>query len=220
MTALPPLHSNLSRAIRFAGLAFPTAMAALLVSAPAAHAAKAGRREASAAPAPAAAPAGNSAAASASSFENFRSIVDRNIFNPNRVSRSRAAPQVEPPHVDSVALVGTMLSETGAYAFFDSTDPRYRRNLREGELLAGLTVKRVTPQGVELVQQDQTLTLRVNEQLRRTEGGNWRVSPREGTRQEIARATATEPGGMPPIPPDASEVLRRLMEKRQKQLKQ
>ncbi len=169
-------------------------------------------------PAAGQAPAASAEKTSGSDFEAFRMITDRNIFNPNRVSRARAAPEEEPVRIDNVSLVGTLLSDAGKLAFFDSPDRGYRKTLREGETLGGLTVKEVTPSGVQLVQQDQVLSLRVNEQLRRTPGSNWRVIQRERLRADVAQAA--DGSGMPVIPADASEVLRRLMEQRQKQLKQ
>jgi hypothetical protein len=152
------------------------------------------------------------------SFEAFEPIVERNIFNPNRTSRVRkTADDAPPPRVDTVTLVGTIDNELGRRAIFESPDAAYRKAMYEGEIIGGLTLTRISSRTVQFTQGERPVTLRVGDQLRRAEGGNWRVAPRD-IRAELARTS--EAAGLPPIPPDASDVLRRLMEQRQKQLKQ
>lgn len=154
----------------------------------------------------------------ADSFEAFESIVERNIFNPNRTSRARkSGDDAPPPRVDTVTLVGTIDNELGRRAIFESPDAAYRKAMYEGEIIGGLTLTRISSRTVQFMQGERPVTLRVGDQLRRAEGGTWRVAPRD-IRAELARTS--EAAGLPPIPPDASDVLRRLMEQRQKQLKQ
>lgn len=153
----------------------------------------------------------------ADSFEAFESIVERNIFNPNRTNRVRKSDDAPPPRVDTVTLVGTIDNELGRRAIFESPDAAYRKAMYEGEIIGGLTLTRISSRTVQFTQGDRPVTLRVGDQLRRAEGGTWRVAPRD-IRAELARTS--EAAGLPPIPPDASDVLRRLMEQRQKQLKQ
>ena len=155
-------------------------------------------------------------------FDGFRVIVDRNIFNPNRAPRTKAAPEEKPPRVEEISLVGTMRYEKGLVAFFDSTDTAYRKNLREGESIAGFKIRRIAADGVELERNDQPVSLKVAEQLRRREGGDWTVNasqPRSDPRAsgpEAARASAEAAAAE--IPAGASEALKRLMEKRKQQL--
>jgi hypothetical protein len=156
-------------------------------------------------------------------FDGFRLIVERNIFNPNRAPRSKAAPEEKPPRIEEISLVGTMRYDKGLVAFFDSPDPGYRRNLREGEMIAGFKVQRIAADGVELVRDDQPISLKVAEQLRRREGGDWtvnaaepRVDARNAAGTEAVRAAAEAAAAE--IPADAPEALKRLMEKRKQQL--
>ena len=160
------------------------------------------------------------ATAAAAQFEPYRLIVDRNIFNPNRTGRTRSTDEVAAPKVDQIALVGTMESEQGRVAFFDSADPAHQKIVRVGEELAGYTVKEISPQGVQLAKGEATTALRVNQQLRRVAGSDWRVSARDPFRAEPARTSDSTTSATPAVPANASDVLRRLMEQRQKQLKQ
>src|SRR5690348_14727991 len=64
------------------------------------------------------------------SYDAFRLISQRNIFNPNRsmagaapVARASAPPAVR---IESFSLLGTMQYEKGNFAFFDGTSSRYK----------------------------------------------------------------------------------------------
>lgn len=162
----------------------------------------------------------SAAASTTAQFEPFRLIVDRNIFNPNRTGRSRASEESAAPKVETVALVGTMETEEGRVAFFDSTDAAFQKAVRAGDKVGEFTVKQINAGGIELTRDDKTIPVRVNQQLRRIVGGDWRVTGRDPMRAEIGRATEPTGPAAPAIPANASEVLRRLMEQRQKQLKQ
>ncbi len=163
---------------------------------------------------PAAAASG--AVAPADGFDAFRLIAEKNIFNPNRVGLTRAAPEARPPRVDTIALVGTVELDGRRAALFDSAEAAFRKTVREGETIADFTVAKITPAGVDLAREGRTQPVRVTEQLRRPEGGEWSViaapnSPRPESRPETAA---------PEIPADASDVLKRLMRQREKQLKE
>lgn len=152
-------------------------------------------------------------------FEPFRIIVDRNIFNPSRTGRARVTEEGPQVKVEQFALVGTMESEKGRVAFFDGGDAAYRKVARVGDSFAGFTVKDISANSVELAAGDKSLPLQVNQQARRAEGGEWRVSAREPVRVEAGTGTPSA-AVAPTVPANASEALRRLMEQRQKQLKQ
>jgi hypothetical protein len=115
-----------------------------------------------------------------------------------------------------------MESEQGLVAFFDSANAAYQKAVRVGEEVAGFTVKDITAGGVQLSAGERTLGLRVNQQLRRSDGGEWRVTGRDLTRVDAAppASEASAAAAAPAVPANASDVLRRLMEQRQKQLKQ
>ena len=71
-------------------------------------------------------------------YQSFKIITDRNIFDPNRSSRSsRRTEEAKPARVESFALVGTMSYENGTYAFFDGTGSSYRKAIKTGDTIAG-----------------------------------------------------------------------------------
>jgi len=158
-------------------------------------------------------------------YDAYRIIVERNIFNPNRVGRTRDRSDEKLPRVDTIALVGTMQSDKGVVAFFDSPDAAFRKTLHEGQSVGEFKVEKIQPNEVELSRGGKPVTLKVAQQLRRPEGADWSVSAVEPPRTDATgapAATATgpaEPAAPPAIPADASDVVRRMMEQRMKQLK-
>ncbi|MBL9211777.1 MAG: hypothetical protein JNL92_15005 [Opitutaceae bacterium] len=173
-----------------------------------------GRRTRDADPARSAAPASaaTKAVSPADSFEAFRIITEKNIFNPNRVGLTRATPEAKPPRVDEIALVGTVEFGGKRVALFESPEVAFRKTVAEGDTLGEFTVRRVGSEGVDLVRGDQVLALRVAQQLRRPEGADWSVVA-------APDAPRAEASSTPTIPADASDVLKRLMRQREKQLK-
>jgi len=163
----------------------------------------------------------------ANSLEAFRVLVEKNIFNPNRVGRTRDAVAEKPLRIDEISLVGTMEYHGGIVAFFESPDSAYRKSVRTGEKIGDFSVRQIGADTVELSRDDQPLTLKVAQQLRRVEGGDWKVitlvatPPRSGPGGAAGSADdtrATAAAAAAEIPADASEALRKLLKKREKQL--
>jgi hypothetical protein len=110
-----------------------------------------------------------------------------------------------------------MQYEKGRLVFFDSPDADYRKTLREGEQIAQFTVARILADRVELTRDAKPVWLTMGQALRRPPGGEWAV----GAAPRLDRAAPTPAGNAAPaVPADASDVLRRLMEQRQSQLRQ
>jgi hypothetical protein len=123
--------------------------------------------------------------------------------------------------VDTISLVGTMESDQGVRAFFDSSDAALRKAARAGDSVGEFAVKQISSDSVVLVREGRDIPLRLTQQLRRPEGGEWTVTGIVASAAPARAVTAeNDPATPPPIPADASDVLRRLMEQRQKQLKQ
>jgi len=172
-------------------------------------------------------PAAGSAVAPKQGFETFQLILERNIFNPSRVGRLRIGPEEKPQRVDEISLVGTVRYDNEKLAIFDSPNSAYRKAFREGEMVADFKVESVTAEGVQLMRESKPLSLKVAQQLRRVEGADWTVTLNQAVQLDPRALTATAAGSAKPpeaasteeIPADASEVLKRLMKKREKQLK-
>lgn len=150
-------------------------------------------------------------------FDSFRLLTERNIFNPNRVGRTIAGPAAQ-PRDEEIRLVGVLDSAQGLFAFFDSPDIAYRQALHEGGPIAGFTVKHIGPDHVELTRSTGSVTLHIGQLLHRPVGGDWSVAAGENIR--LAETISPASPAAHAIPADASATLKRLMEQRQKQLQQ
>jgi hypothetical protein len=154
------------------------------------------------------------------SFDTFRFIGAWNIFDPTRVGHPGEG--AAKPQIETISFVGTMEYEKGQLAFFDSTNRSYPQALHEGETIAQFTVKRITPDTVELTRDSTPLTLKVGQQLRRPPGGEWTMGATMGGPMGSVMGADKAPAetSAPEIPSDASAILKKLMEQRQKELKQ
>lgn len=165
-----------------------------------------------------------SASAATDPFDVFRVIGDRNIFDPNRQPRVRrdTSSEAPAPADEVISFVGTLQYEKGLFAFFDGSNSTYRTTLPTGGTIAGFSVGQITPQSVSLTANERLLTLRMGESLRRSEGSDWTVTTLPTPSAEPSTSATLSPTRPTPptIPSDASATLRRLMEQRQKQLKE
>jgi hypothetical protein len=190
----------------------------------------------SAAPAPASAPSSRDRERAApstpatnappGSYESFRLIAERNIFDPNRsprVSRSSSGSE-EPrrvPKVEAFALAGTMSFSNRHMAFFTSSSSSYQKALKPGDAIAGYQVAAVELDHVKLEKDGAKVELKLNQQMRREDDGPWQVSARTEVASSAPSAGGSTPpaggGAAPGVPAGASEALKRLMELRAKE---
>ena len=177
-------------------------------------------------------------------FSQF--ISQRNIFNPARFAivagqRPPVVRQGPPPVTPTFGLVGTMAYEKGMFAFFDGNNSQYQKVLyaSESNTIAGFIVADVTTSGVKLQSADKTqsLTFKIGDTLRQQDDGSWDfggaggafASPGAGgfgaasSASGFMPSTSTEPSAAAPVAPSAAvqgnDILRRLMQERQQQLK-
>lgn len=159
---------------------------------------------------------------STNAFDRYRLLAERNIFNANRTRASRATNgETKPaPKIEAFALAGVMSYQKGTFAFFDSTAAEFKKSLKTGDSIAGYQVHEITPGQVTLKNADQTFVLKPGQQLKREDGGAWQIVL-SGDRLASSGTT----GGTPSADADsaepsgpASDILRKLMERRAKEL--
>jgi len=127
----------------------------------------------------------------ANSFDAFKVIGQRNIFDANRAAPGvRREPREErkPARVDYLNLLGAMSYDKGAFAFFDGNNPEYRKTVKTGESIAGCKVAQVTQTNVTLEVNGKMLALAVGAQLKRQDEGEWQLN---STTESFTSAGAT-----------------------------
>lgn len=162
-------------------------------------------------------------------FSSF--VTDRNIFDPNRqphytsIYHPRIRTQIRNSAPD-VQLVGTMSYEKGLFAFFNGNSTELKKALQVNEKIADYTVAAIAPGRVRLESADkkQQLELKVGDGLRQ-ENGKW-TFVEAGKLPEMASASVagspssgenSTPAAPPPSATEQNDVLKRLMELREKE---
>jgi len=155
----------------------------------------------------------------------FQVISQKNIFNQYRVARRRETGRsrlTAPVRMgDAFSLVGTMTYEKGAFAFFDGSNAEYRRIVQPDGAIAVYKVTEITTASVLLETTGQKFEMKVGTQLRRDESGVWQLADAS----DLPAAPAGSPVVSPAAPAssssgdDVNDVLKKLMQKREQELK-
>jgi len=170
-------------------------------------------------------------AARAEDINSFRLVGQRNIFNLNRVPRGRETsyvrPSTRPVGSDGFTLVGTMAYETNQLAFFDGSSPDCRKALRPDDTIAGYKLVTILANSVRLETAGQPIEMRVGARLPRATGSiaplstniEYNVSSPINTDAPVAPTASAAPAAPAGPAADPSEVLKKLMQKREQELK-
>lgn len=160
---------------------------------------------------------------------DFRLISERNIFNPNRSrrpppsqERTARTPQ-RTPRIETVTLVGTLSYEKGYFAFFEGSLPGLRRSFAPGDVIAGFRIQEIHHDRILLHHNDSTTTLPLRGQLRREDDAAWTVADTPTPEVSSPTTSSSEPSTTSSnenqSERNADEVLRRLLERRQRELR-
>ena len=154
-------------------------------------------------------------------YQSFKIITDRNIFDPNRSSRSSRTRTEgpKPARVESFALVGTMSYENGTYAFFDGTGSSYRKAIKTGDTIAGYKVADISADHVKLEANGQQIELSVGVQMKKQDEGEWQLAGRAESFEASSPATAATEKTDGASGGEESDVLKKLRQKREQELK-
>jgi hypothetical protein len=175
------------------------------------------------------APAQSTNDSTSTDFSTFQVVVDRNIFNPDRYGR-QPRPSYEQHSVPTFSLAGTMSYRKGMFAFFNGTSDNYRKALQEGGKIAGYTVGKITFDDVQLQSTGKTIVMKVGAAMRQ-EGSQWVLrAPGEwgdlsstggapGSSSETSGQPTTATSPNPPSSGEQNDVLKRLMQQREQELK-
>ncbi len=166
--------------------------------------------------------------------QRFPTISRRNIFDPERsrtarpsvVSTPRPAPPPTPLARETVRLLGVALTEHEAFAHF--AGGHAPPVARTGDRLGEWRVAEIRADGVVLEAEGRTIELPVGRQLVRQGAGPWTVAAGDppvaatGSASAFGGAPPPSSGGTTPSAPSGgmSEIMRRLMERRMREMGQ
>lgn len=161
-------------------------------------------------------------------FDAFRLIQTRNIFDPDRRALAShwgatgapvatPAPEAKPSGADFVALTGIMVTEDNALAFFGGSRADYDKVLSVKGSIAGATVTKITPANIEVSRDGKTIKVAVGQTIP-FDGSSPAPAPVPVAGSAGTPSGNTSPGNAAPSG-NVSETLRRMMERRQQELK-
>lgn len=154
----------------------------------------------------------------------FKLITERNIFDPNRRARpvrGAVEERPKPVQVESFALVGVLSYAKGDFAFFDGTSSEYRKILKPADSIAGFKVQEIARNQVKLEAGGKALALPVGTQMRRQDAGEWQMSARAESYASNSAGGSNAASGSSRTGGSVgeSDLLKRLMQQRERELK-
>lgn len=157
---------------------------------------------------------GTNSSGGALDYSAFRLVVNRNIFDPNRVPHSGPS-TTQPKTVDAFTLVGTMSYEKGIFAFFDGTRSDYQKVLKPEDTIAGYKVLAISADSVKLMMStNNVVELSVGTQMRRREDGSWE---RQAKSETYAASSASNSSSEAAPSGAESDVIKKMMLRREKE---
>ena len=190
------------------------------------------------------------------SYDNFKMVQTRDIFDPDRSRdltlqsdiprRGESRPVATPPPVvatasDYVELTGVMTTEQETFAFFAGSQPEYNKVVAVNGSIAGATITKITSAGIDVARNGRQVTVPVGWTVPLNDSATPALPPSaapapvaastagtslsapsvdpQAASQQVPLPDATS--GSSSAPPDnVSDVMRRMMERRQKELSQ
>jgi hypothetical protein len=163
-----------------------------------------------------------------SGIDSFSLLWERNIFSSTRQAPVREVVREEmppPPVVDEFALVGTLVTDEHAYAFFNGSDRDYRGVRMIGGQIAGCTITQVDTEKIVIQLNEEKKEMAVGTGMKRVNQGPWsleavmQIVPTGDISQNVVdgsteTSTSTAVEGSAPM----NDVLRKLMERRRQEL--
>ena len=153
-------------------------------------------------------------------YQAFKILTERNIFDPNRSSDSgtRGEPR-RTARMEFFALVGTLSYQKGNFAFFDGSGSAYRKALETGDRIAGYKIAEITAERVKLEADGKQVLLNVGMQMKKQDEGEWQLAGRAESLAASVPATASNEKTESSSGGEESDVLKKLMQKREQELK-
>jgi hypothetical protein len=181
-----------------------------------------------------------------SGFEAYKLVQTRNIFDPDRralashwgsnapssggsISSRRSEYSAPRRNSDYIALTGILVTEDKSLAFFGGSRPDYDKVLTVKNLVAGATITKITAANIEVQRDGKSIVVAIGQTVPFDNSAPAPAPvPVAATAPPLSDSPAPSSGGSitpnsPPAAPSApgsmSDVMKRMMERRQQQLK-
>jgi hypothetical protein len=162
-------------------------------------------------------------ATASSGYEVYRNVRSKNLFDPTRRGITRVDPEAAAraaasTRTRSLALTGTMVTEGKSLAFFSGSAADGSRVVPVGNSVSNFKVASISTTQVSLEHDGKTITLDVGRALSIDPvAGDAPVSPTVVDASPEMTAETAQPA-LPAASGDKSDVLKRMMERRAKEM--
>jgi hypothetical protein len=160
------------------------------------------------------------------SFDAYRAVMARNIFDATRRAWQPSAPPDPRPVAESlpsetITLVGTLIRRDGEgrekVAFFLGSQPDHTTVAQQGDTVGGLRVVDIQTSGTLLEAAETRISLPVGAALSREPGEDWERTTRPPDHVATQPVASGETDGADGA---VDEILRRLLERRKEEIEQ
>ena len=177
-------------------------------------------------------------------YESFRLLHTRNVFDPDRrpVRPANNAASLATSRADYLALTGTLIDADKSYAFFSGSRSDFNKVLSVRDKIANATIMQITPMNIVVDRGGKSVNVAVGQtvplddksapgpapsnqaevtatSIDRPPATTDASSPSPGNSSAPAAAAATPGGTTKPPATSKEEIMRRMIEKRQQDLK-
>ena len=192
---------------------------------------------ASAAPPPSPSPAAANRNAGLQTYDSFRLVHTRNVFDPDRRpvrAPGATASSTATTRADYIALTGIAVDGDKSLAFFSGSRPEFNMVVPANSKVAGATVTKVNPMNIEVERNGRKLVVNVGQTVPLDDKSNPAAAPFDQptattpaaptagsavnattttTTRTAAPPTAGSAPGAPAAPGNIEEIRRRMMER-------
>lgn len=158
-------------------------------------------------------------------FEAYALLRTRNIFDPERQPGATAAASVQsaPGHGDFAALTGILVTPEKTLAFFSGSRPEYNSVLPVGGTITGARLTRISADTIEIERDGKHTLIAVGQTVPLDAASVPGPAPTIDVSATAAPSPASDtpsssPAGTAPATANREALIRRMMEKRQKEL--
>lgn len=153
----------------------------------------------------------------------FGVLKNRNIFDSQRQPGAQAQATPAVTRADFAALTGIMVTPEKVLAFFSGSRPEFNAVVAPNGMIAGAVIMRIAPDFIEVKRGAKTVAVAIGNTVPLDANSASIPAPAMEAPTSPAPSNPTtstaSPGASPTGPaPDREAVMRRMMEKRQKEL--
>ena len=161
-------------------------------------------------------------------YKDFKIILNRNIFDPDRRPKTVYTPvstrKTKTRTKERIHLMGSLISDTRTISFWDGSGLEGSGELNVGENVAGYRICKILTDKVSLEKEGRRLEVPIDSSLVMNDAGDWEIGSADAEyfREEVSPDNTTEKksSGDEQESGDMNDLLKKMMERRKREIDQ